>query len=84
MLELLAKLKEAAKVPDHAVRRVKRLDEIIATLRRNRAEVAANILADECVSGRGRELDLKCRNGGGGAWEPVGQISRCGRGSRFD
>jgi septation ring formation regulator EzrA len=52
MLELLTKLKEAAKVPEHAARRVRRLDEMVSHLRKAKRSVDDNVAADEAELAR--------------------------------
>jgi len=52
MLELLAKLKEAAKVPEHAARRVRKLDEMVNHLRKAKLLVDEGVAADEATMAR--------------------------------
>jgi TolA-binding protein len=56
MAELLGKLKEATAVPEHAARRVKKLDEMVGYLRKAKKQVDATVETDEA---RLRELDAE-------------------------
>ena len=54
MAELLRKLKEATAVPEHAARRVRKLDDMVSYLRKAKRQVDATVAADEA---RLAELD---------------------------